>query len=153
MNSEYYRINDEKYEKYFDEKFTDKANNFIKNIQNEVTNTLNNKNKNISTHILLFLLLISIYSVFIIYQIKDIFIIVKEVENEDKNFKKLFAYILIISLFLIQLVNYFFVNYSIFDRLVIGVFATPFCLVICNILIKSNYSSEISFKLNKFLFR
>ena len=151
MNSKYHEINDEDYEKFFDEEFTDKAINFIKDIQNEVTNTLNNKNKNISTHILLFLLIIFIYGAFIIHQMKDIFKIVKEDEHEDKNFTKLFTYILIISLFVIQLVNYFFVNFSIFDRLAIGVLATPFCLVISNLLIQLNYSSEVNFKLTIFL--
>ena len=151
-NSEFYKIKEEEYEKYFDENFSERAINFIKGIQDEVIDTLNNKNKNISSHILLCLIIIIIYAFFISYQIKDIFKIVNEDVQEEKNNIKLLVYILIASLFLIQFFNYIFINLSIYNRFVIGIFATPFFLIISNILIKIHYSEENYFKLNSFLF-
>ena len=44
MNSDFYKVKEEEYEKYFDEKFTEKAINFIKKIQKEVINILKDKN-------------------------------------------------------------------------------------------------------------
>ena len=151
-NSEFYKIKEEEYEKYFDENFSERAINFIKGIQDEVIDTLNNKNKNISSHILLCLIITIIYAFFISYQIKDIFKIVNEDVQEEKNNIKLLVYILIASLFLIQFFNYIFINLSIYNRFVIGIFATPFFLIISNILIKIHYSEENYFKLNSFLF-
>ena len=93
-----------------------------------------------------------LYAFFISYQIKDIFKIVNEDVQEEKNNIKLLVYILIASLFLIQFFNYVFINLSIYNRFVIGIFATPFFLIISNILIKIHYSEENYFKLNSFLF-
>ena len=147
--SKFNKINEEEYEQYFNSNFTQSAINFIKEIQEEITNILNNKNKFISSYIIICLGIAIIYMIFIILQIKDIFSIINE--DEDNNIK-LFIFILNISLFPIQSMIYFITNLSIFDRLVIGIFATPFLIIICNILIKYHYPKEKIYIMNILIF-
>ena len=139
QNSEFHKIKEEEYEKYFNETYSDKSLNFIKDIQNEVTKTLNDKNKNVTSHILLFCAFIIIYFLFTLYQIKDLYKIIKE---ENENILKLFSIVLIISIFLIHFINYIFVFLSVYNRLVIGIFVAPFCLLISQLLINFHYFEE-----------
>ena len=142
-NSEFYGIKEEEYEKYFDNNFTNRGINFLKDIQVDIIKTLNNKNK--FSNIILSLIFIIIYISFIIYQIRNLFQIIKE---EEKNILNLFLFIIFISLFLIQFLKYLLFNQSIYNRLLFGIFSSPFCLIICNILIKFFYSQENNMKIN-----
>ena len=148
QNSEFHKIKEEEYEQYFNEKYSDKAINFIKDIQNEIIKTLNDKNKNITLHVLLCCGIIIIYAIYISYQIKDIYKIVKE---EDENILRLFAYILIISIFFIHFINYCFVFLSVYNRLIIGIFATPFCILISKFFINFHYFENNNYKIIIFL--
>ena len=65
------------YEQYFNEEYTNKAINFLKETQKEITHTLNNKNIKIFSHIIFCIIICIIYLVSIIFKIKDIFKILK----------------------------------------------------------------------------
>ena len=148
QNSEFHKIKEEEYDKYFNEKYSDKAINFIKDIQNEIIKTLNDKNKNVTLHVLLCCGIIIIYALYISYQIKDIYKIVKE---EDENILRLFAYILIISIFFIHFIKYCFVFLSVYNRLIIGIFSTPFCILISKFFINFHYFENNNYKIIIFL--
>jgi hypothetical protein len=141
QNSEFYKVKEKEYENYFDEKFTDKAINYLKEIQKEIIQVLKDINKDVFEHHILFLCIAIIYSIFIIYQIYQIFQIIKE---DGINFK-FYLFILIISLFSVQCIHYFTKNFSIFNRLSWGVFVTPFCLVLSNISINLYFSQVDKF--------
>ena len=141
QNSEFHKVQEKEYENYFDEKFTDKAINYLKEIQKEIIQVLKDINKDVFEHQILFLGIAIIYSIFIIYQIYQIFQIIKE---DGINFK-IYLFILIISLFSVQCIHYFAKNYSIFNRLTWGVFVTPFCLVLSNISINLYFSKPDKF--------
>ena len=141
QNSEFYKVKEKEYGNYFDEKFTDKAINYLKEIQKEIIQVLKDINKDVFEHQILFLGIAIIYSIFIIYQIYQIFQIIKE---DGINFK-IYLFILIISLFSVQCIHYFAKNYSIFNRLTWGVFVTPFCLVLSNISINLYFSKPDKF--------
>ena len=145
-NSEFYNIREEDYEKYFDIDFTNQSINFLINIQDDINKILHKKN--IFSNIILSFIFIIIFSGFIIYQIKNIFQIIK---TEEKNITIIFLLIIFISLISIQLLNYFLINFSVFSRLICGILVSPFSLIICNILLKFFYSSESNFKMNIFL--
>ena len=140
-NSEFHKVKEEQYDKYFDEKFSEKSINFIKEIQTEVTNVLNDKNKNVFNHFILFLGIVIIFSIFILYQIYELFQIVKE----DGIKFSFYLFILFISLFIAPFIYYCAKEFSIFDRIKFAVFITPFCLFICNILIKFHFSQSTTF--------
>ena len=146
-NSEFYQIKEEEYEIYFNEIFGKKSINFIKDIQDEIIYILNDKNKNIFSHIFLFLVIVIISSCIIFFNMKDLFSIIKD---EEANIYNLFLLILFISLAFIQILNFISINLSIHDRLVIGIFATPFCLIFSNILIKYKYEQHYDRSLNIF---
>jgi hypothetical protein len=141
QNSEFYKVKEKEYKNYFDEKFTDKAINYLKEIQKEIIKVLKDINKDVFEHHILFLCIVIIYSIFIIYQIYQIFQIIKE---DGINFK-FYLFILIISLFSVQCIHYFTKNFSIFNRLSWGVFVTPFCLVLSNISINLYFSQVDKF--------
>ena len=141
QNSEFYKVQEKEFKNYFDEKFTDKAINYLKEIQKEIIQVLKDINKDVFEHQILFLGIAIIYSIFIIYQIYQIFQIIKE---DGINFK-IYLFILIISLFSVQCIHYFAKNYSIFNRLIWGVFVTPFCLVLSNISINLYFSKPDKF--------
>ena len=140
-NSEFHKVKEEQYDKYFDEKFSEKSINFIKEIQTEVTNVLNDKNKNVFNHFILFLGIVIIFSIFILYQIYELFQIVKE----DGIKFSFYLFILFISLFIAPFIYYCAKEFSIFDRIKFAIFITPFCLFICNILIKFHFSQSTTF--------
>ena len=140
-NSEFHKIKEEQYDKYFDEKFSEKSINFIKEIQTEVTNVLNDKNKNVFNHFILFLGIVIIFSIFILYQIYELFQIVKE----DGIKFSFYLFILFISLFIALFIYYCAKEFSIFDRIKFAIFITPFCLFICYILIKFHFSQSATF--------
>ena len=140
-NSEFHKVKEEQYDKYFDEKFSEKSVNFIKEIQTEVTNVLNDKNKNVFNHFILFLGIVIIFSIFILYQIYELFQIVKE----DGIKFSFYLFILFISLFIAPFIYYCAKEFSIFDRIKFAIFITPFCLFICNILIKFHFSQSTTF--------
>ena len=140
-NSEFHKVKEEQYDKYFDEKFSEKSINFIKEIQTEVTNVLNDKNKNVFNHFILFLGIVIIFSIFILYQIYELFQIVKE----DGIKFSFYLFILFISLFIAPFIYYCAKEFSIFDRIKFAIFITPFCLFICYILIKFHFSQSTTF--------
>ena len=140
-NSEFHKVKEEQYDKYFDEKFSEKSINFIKEIQTEVTNVLNDKNKNVFYHFILFLGIVIIFSIFMLYQIYELFQIVKE----DGIKFSFYLFILFISLFIAPFIYYCAKEFSIFDRIKFAIFITPFCLFICNILIKFHFSQSTTF--------
>ena len=140
-NSEFHKVKEEQYDKYFDEKFSEKSINFIKEIQTEVINVLNDKNKNVFNHFILFLGIVIIFSIFILYQIYELFQIVKE----DGIKFSFYLFILFISLFIAPFIYYCAKEFSIFDRIKFAIFITPFCLFICNILIKFHFSQSTTF--------
>ena len=140
-NSDFHKVKEEQYDKYFDEKFSEKSINFIKEIQTEVTNVLNDKNKNVFNHFILFLGIVIIFSIFILYQIYELFQIVKE----DGIKFSFYLFILFISLFIAPFIYYCAKEFSIFDRIKFAIFITPFCLFICNILIKFHFSQSTTF--------
>ena len=114
-NNEFHNVKEEEYEKYFNEEFGDRSLDFIKDIQDEITNTLNIKNKNIAFHILLCLGIIFIYSILIFFQIKDIYAIIKEEEGKDI----FIIFICILILFNSDIKIYYCqnLNYIIFDSI------------------------------------
>ena len=112
-NSEFHKVKEEQYDQYFNEEFSEKSINFIKEIQTEVTNILNDKNKNIFNHFILFLGIVIIFTICILNQIYELFQIVKE-DGINFNF---YLFILFISLFIVPIVYYFAKEYSIFNRI------------------------------------
>jgi len=134
-NTEYYKVNEDEYEKYFNEKFTNESIEFMKAIQKDITKILNNKNKNIFSHFLLFFAIFIIYLYSTIYQLYILYQLIKT----DRTNLLLFLSVLLTSLFIIPLVNFIFTFLSIYNRLVIGIFITPFGLFISNIIIKSYF--------------
>ena len=141
-NSEFHKVEEENYEKYFNEKFTEKAINFIKEIQKEITNILNDKNKNIFNHFILFLGISIIFTICILYHIYEIYQIVKE----DEIKFVFYLFILFISLFIIPFIYCFAKELTIYNRINLAILVTPFCLFICNIMIKLYFSQSDTFK-------
>ena len=78
-------------EKYFDSDFTNQSINFLINIQDDINKIL--YKKNIFSNIILSFIFIIIFSGFIIYQIKNIFQIIK---TEEKNITIIFLLIIFI---------------------------------------------------------
>jgi len=131
-NSEYYKVKEDEYQEYFNEKFTNESIEFIKAIQKDINNILDNKNKNILSHFLLFFFICIIYLLPTIYQLYILFQLIKD----DGTNLILFFSVLLTSLFIIPLVNFIFTFLSIYNRFVIGIFITPFGIFISNIIIK-----------------
>ena len=134
-NTEYYKVSEDEYQKYFNEKFTNESIEFIKAIQKDIINILNNKNKSIFSHYLLFLIIFIIYLYSTIYQLYILFQLIKA----DGANLLLFLVVLLTSLFIIPIVNFRFTFLPIYNRLVIGIFITPFGLFISNIIIKTYF--------------
>ena len=145
-NSKFFSIKEEEYEKYFDSNFTNQSINFLISIQDEINKILHKKN--IFSNIILSFVFIIIFLGVIIYQIKNIFQIIKA---EEKNLAINILLIIFISLFLIQLLNYSLISFSVLSRLICGIFISPFSLIICNIILKFFYSTENNFQMNIFL--
>ena len=139
-NSKYYKINDNNYQNYFNKAFTRYAIEFNKLIQNEIINIIKDKNKYIFSHIILFIIIFVIYLCPIIFHINELYLNVK---SEGIN-KILFFSVLVISLFIIPLINFFFIFVSVYNRLVLGILLTPFCLFISNIIIKKYLSNSFN---------
>ena len=140
-SNEYYKVKEEEYEKYFNEEFTNNAIDFIKLIQNEITDVLHCKNRRFFSHYCIFFIIFSIYLSSSIYQIKELY---KIVNSEVLNIK-LFIYVLLTSLFIIPIINFLFIFVSVYNRYVIGIFLTPFAIFISSIIIKKFilYSNNI----------
>ena len=131
-SKEYYKVKEEEYDKYFNEEFSNNAIEFIKLIQNEITDILHSKNRRFISHYFLFFIIFSIYLYSSIYQIKELYQIVK---TENLNIS-LFICILMTSLFIIPIINFLFIFTSVYNRYIIGIFLTPFTIFISSIIIK-----------------